>query len=150
MTHQHTEPMRFTLDELTNPVIDCSIQIHRAYGGGILESVYEAMLAHLLLCRGIAVKRQVLVPIIFDGIRFDEGFRIDLLVEEVLVVELKSIKCLSPAHTKQLLTHLRLKRLSLGLLLNFGGATMKEGIKRVVNDLRPDDSPLLRVNQPTE
>jgi len=142
--------MHFTRDALTNHVIDCSIQIHRAFGGVILESVYEAMLAHLLRSRGINVKRQLRVPIVFDGVVFEEGFRIDLLVEGVLVLEIKSIKTLDAAHSKQLLTYLRLMNLSLGLILNFGGATLKEGIKRVVNDLRPDDSPLLRVNHPAE
>lgn len=133
-------------NELSNAVIAAAIEIHRATGPGIMESAYEAMLAHRLLKKGFKVERQVVVPINFDGIKLDEGFRIDLLIEETLVVEIKSIQCLLPVHTKQVLTYLRMMHRPLGLILNFGCPTLKEGIKRVVNDLPSSASALIRVN----
>ncbi len=104
-------------------------------GPGLLESVYEVVLAHELEKRGLKVERQKPVPIEFEGIRFDEGFRADLIVEECIVVELKSVEQLSPVHSKQLLTYLRLLDYRLGLLINFGAPVIKEGIRRVVNRL---------------
>lgn len=135
------------LDELSGTIIAESIKIHRATGPGLLESVYEVTLAHALVMRGMVVQRQCAVPIEFNGVQFDEGFRIDLLVENTLIVEIKSTQKLVPVHGKQLLTYLRLMKLPLGLLINFGGETLKEGVKRVVNDLAPADSPMLRVNR---
>ena len=137
--------MRTLLDEISNTAITEAIRIHRATGPGMLESVYELMIAHALLARGFDVERQAPVSITFDGIKFEEGFRVDLFVHRALIIEVKSVQQIVPVHSKQLLTYLRMMKLPLGLLINFGGATLKEGIKRVVNDLRPDDSPLLRV-----
>jgi iron complex transport system substrate-binding protein len=135
------------LDEITGAVVDESIRIHRGLGPGVFESVYEVVLAAALERRGLRVERQLPISISFDGIDFEQGFCVDLLVEECVIVELKSIERLAPVHTKQLLTYLRLSNLKVGLLLNFGADIMKEGLRRVVNDLAPSASPRLRVNQ---
>jgi GxxExxY protein len=135
------------LDEITGAVVDEAIRIHRGLGPGVFESVYEVVLAAALERRGLRVERQRPISISFDGIDFEQGFCIDLLVEECVIVELKSVDRLAPVHTKQILTYLRLTNLRVGLLLNFGADTMKEGLKRIVNDLDPSASPRLRVNQ---
>jgi len=137
------------LDEVTGIIIDESMRIHRELGPALLESVYEAVLAKALERRGLRVERQVPVRFEFDGIRFDEDLRLDLLVERCVVVELKSVEQIAPVHAKQLLTHLRLLRQPVGLLVNFGAATLKEGLKRIVNNLAPSDASLLRVNRPS-
>src|SRR5690606_24237398 len=132
-------------------VVDAAIGIHRRLGPGLLESAYETVLAAALARRGLRVDRQVPVDIECDGMRFPAALRIDLQGEERLIVEIKSVEALSKAHGKQVLTYLRLTDQPVGLLLNFAGATMKEGIRRVVNDYRqahdPSASPRLRVNQ---
>jgi GxxExxY protein len=125
------------LEDLTAHVVDAGLQIHRGLGPGLLESVYEVVLADSLQRRGLAVERQKPIPIIFNGITFEEGFRADIIVEGRLLLELKSVEQLSAVHGKQLLTYLRLLDLPLGLLLNFGGATFKEGIKRIANGKIP-------------
>ena len=139
------------VDTISADVIDTAIRIHRELGPGLLESVYETVLAGALIRQGYKIDRQKPVDIQFDGMRFEGAFRIDLLVEDILLVEIKSVEMLSRAHGKQLLTYLRLTGQQVGLLLNFSGATMKEGIRRVVNDYRspeiPSASPRLRVNQ---
>ena len=134
------------LDDITGAVIDASIGIHRALGPGLLESVYVVALASALERRGLEVARLRPIGFTYDGVRFEHAFRADLLVAESIIVEAKSIERLARVHPKQLLTYLRLTNLSVGLLLNFGAPTMKEGIKRVVNDLAPSASPRLRVN----
>jgi iron complex transport system substrate-binding protein len=129
-------------------VVAEAIRLHRRPGSGLFESVYERLLEKRLQRRGLCAECQVGIDFTYDDIEFKDGFRLDLLVERRVIVEVKSIeRGLAPAHTKQLLTYLRLTNLQIGLLLNFGCATMKEGIKRVVNDLPPSDSPILRVNQ---
>jgi len=139
------------IDDLSGEVVDASLRIHRELGPGLLESVYEMILAGSLAKRGLKVDRQKPIDIVFDGVRYCAAFRIDLLVEGSLLLEIKSVESLAPVHGKQLLTYLRLTQQPVGLLLNFSGATMKEGIRRVVNDYRsPHDSsasPRLRVNQ---
>lgn len=142
--------MQRDLDEISGEVVDAALKIHRALGPGLLESVYEAVLARELVRRGLRVERQVVVAFEFDGLHFDEGFRVDLLVEGVLVVELKSVEQLARVHWKQVLTYLRLLRLSLGLLINFGGATLKGNSHRVVNGYAPSrpEASRLRVNRP--
>ena len=135
------------LAHMTGAIVDTAIQIHRNLGPGMLESVYEAVLARQLEARGLRVERQHPVGIMYEDLTFEEGFRIDLLVEECVIVEVKSIDRLAPVHTRQLLTYLRFAKLKVGLLLNFGALTMKEGLKRVVIDLAPSTSPRLRVNQ---
>jgi GxxExxY protein len=123
-------------NEIGGVVIGAAISVHQALGPGLLETVYEAALAHELRCRGLEVERQRLVGFVYRGIRFDEGFRLDLCVESRVIVEIKSVECLNNVHRKQLLTYLRLTELRLGYLLNFGESRMKDGIIRTVNGLR--------------
>ena len=125
------------VDEISEPVVREAIGIHRQLGPGLFESVYEAVLASRLQRAGLKVARQVMVPITFDDLVFEAAFKIDLLVEDQLVVEIKSVDHLAKAHSKQLLTYLRLMKLPVGLLLNFSAETMKEGIRRMVNNYRP-------------
>jgi GxxExxY protein len=122
------------LEELATAAVDCGFRIHKELGPGLLESVYEAILAHALARGGLAVERQKPLPISFDGIQITEGYRVDLLVEGTLIVEIKSVERLAPVHGKQLLTYLRLAQQPLGLLMNFGGETFKEGVRRVANN----------------
>lgn len=126
--------MSLPIDEVSRIVVDTAVQIHRGLGPGLLESVYEVVLANRLRQRGLSVEQQKRVCFTFDGIEFDEGLRIDLLVENDLVVELKPVELLAPVHGKQLLTYLRLLNKQVGLLLNFGAPLMKDGIHRVVNN----------------
>jgi GxxExxY protein len=135
------------LDEITGAIIDCSIKIHIELGPGLLESVYEAVLARSLERRGLRVERQQVIRFEYDGMVFEEGLRIDLLVEGRVIVELKSVEKLAPVHSKQLLTYLRLTNLQVGLLINFGEATLKERLHRIVNKLSTSDSTVLRVNR---
>lgn len=125
------------IDELTAIVIDECIAIHRELGPGLFEIVYETVLAGRISARGLKVERQLPVPLLFDGHSFDAAFRIDLLVEDRLIIEVKAAETLSKAHAKQLLTYLRLMKQPVGLLLNFSQATMKDGIRRLVNDYKP-------------
>ncbi len=120
-------------NEIGQIIVDCAIRLHKALGPGLLESVYEILLAHELQKAGLQVKRQVGIPIEFDGFRFDEGFRADMVVEGRVIVELKSVETVTPAHKKQVLTYLRLTGMKLGFLLNFGAALMKDGIYRIIN-----------------
>lgn len=122
------------LEKITGAIIEASILIHRRLGPGVFESVYETVLASMLTRRGLIIERQRLVGFTFDDMRFDQGFRVDLLVEGCVIVEVKSVDRVVAAHRKQLLTYLRLTNLRVGLLLNFGAETMKEGVTRVVND----------------
>ncbi len=126
------------IDELSSIVLEEAISIHRELGPGLFESVYESVLSGRLRVRGLKVQRQVQVKAVFDGEIYDPAFKIDMLVDERLVLEIKAVEQLSKAHAKQLLTYLRLLKQSVGLLLNFSEATMKDGIRRVVNDYRPD------------
>jgi len=123
---------------VSGSVVDAAVLVHQELGPGLLESVYEIILAKELRDRGLHVERQLAVPIEFRGIRFEEGYKIDLLVEETIILELKSVESLSGVHKKQLLTYLRLLRKPLGLLLNFNTELMKDGIVRIANNL-PED-----------
>lgn len=136
------------LDDITGAVVDAAFKLHKSLGPGLLESVYEAVLARDLQRRGLQVERQKPVSFDYDGMHFSEGLRIDLMVESRVVVEIKSIEKPAPVHPKQLLTYLRLLNLPVGLLINFGSPTLKEGLQRVVNGLAKTASPRLRVNQP--
>lgn len=124
-----------TENELAKIVVHTSIAIHRETGPGLLESVYEAILARELAQQGLSVERQVGIPIHFRDHSFDEGFRADILVNEKLILELKSVESLSKLHRKQVLTYLKLSGLRLGLLLNFGSELMKDGIERIANGI---------------
>lgn len=121
------------LEKIATDVVDASVKIHSRLGPGLLESVYEIVLGKELERRGYRVMRQKPVPIHFDGLTFDEGFRADLVLNDCFLVELKSVEKLAPVHGKQVLTYLRLLNFRLGLLINFGETLVKDGIKRVAN-----------------
>lgn len=141
------EGTSFTLDEITGAIIEESLKIHRELGPGLLESVYEVLLARALERRGFHVERQKVIRFEYDGMVFEPGLRVDLLVESRVVVELKSVEELSRSYGMKVRTYIRLLKLPVGLLVNFGGETLKEGLRRVVNRLDPNQSPHLRVNR---
>jgi GxxExxY protein len=130
-----------TENEIAKVIVDAAFKVHTTLGPGLLESVYEDALAHELAKRGLKVVREQAVPVIYDTIQFEEGFRLDLLVEDKVVVEIKSVEKLHPVHHKQVQTYLRLADKRLGLLINFGEALIKNGIKRVVNGLKEETPP---------
>lgn len=125
-----------TDNELAKIVVDAAYHVHVALGPGLLESVYEAVLAYELTRRGLSVRRQLPIPIRYESLTFDEGFRADLVVDDRLILEFKSVESVAPVHKKQLLTYLRLADKRLGLLINFGAELIKDGISRVVNGLK--------------
>ena len=122
-------------NEIAALVVDAAYRLHTGLGPGIFEIVYEVLLAHELRKHGYLVERQVTVPITWDGIRFDEGFRADLIIDNCVIVEVKSIAALDAVHSKQVLTYLRLTDKRLGLLINFGEHMIKHGIKRIANGM---------------
>jgi GxxExxY protein len=122
-------------NEIGKWVVDAAVKVHRELGPGLLETVYEVVLARELEHRGLRVERQVPVPIVYEGVRFEEGFRADIIVEGKVILELKSVEQHNKVHSKQVFTYLKLKGLKLGFVLNFGANLMKEGIERVVNGL---------------
>jgi len=126
-------------NDISAVVLDAAIEVHRALGPGLLESVYEVALAHVLRQRGLALARQVPISITFQGITFDEGFRADLIVQNLVLIELKSLERVAPVHRKVVLTYLRLSRLRLGLLIHFGAPVLKDGFERLVNGLDEQD-----------
>jgi iron complex transport system substrate-binding protein len=133
------------LESIATAVVDAAFHLHRSLGPGLLESVYESVLARMLEERGYRVERQKVVSFEYCGMRFEDGFRADLVVEGTIVVELKSVERLAPVHVKQRLTYLRLLDLRVGFLINFNTATFKEGIQRVVNQHREATPSRLRV-----
>lgn len=135
------------VDAISGDVIDLALRLHKDLGPGLLENVYETVLAGKLVEKGYAVRRQVPIDIEFEGSRFSAAFKLDLLIENQLIVEIKSVERLAAVHGKQLLTYLRLSHQPVGLLINFGGATLKEGLRRIVNDHHPSATSRLRVNQ---
>lgn len=128
------------VEEISAIVVDTALKLHRDLGPGLLESVYESVLSKMLEQRGLLVERQKPIPIRYQGVELDEGFRLDLLVNGQLIVELKSVENIHPVHPKQLLTYLRLMNLPLGLLINFGAPLLKDGLKRIVNNHKFDYS----------
>lgn len=126
--------MSTEIEELARIAVDCGLKLHQALGPGLLESVYEACLYQSLAQRGLRIERQRPVPIRFNGIVLEEGFRADLVVEDWLLIELKSTESYAPVHAKQVLTYLRLMDLPLGLLMNFGAPTFKDGLRRLANN----------------
>jgi GxxExxY protein len=126
-------------NEIAKQILDAAFVVHTKLGPGLLESVYEVVVAHELRKKGLVVERQKPMPITYDGVRFDEAFRSDLLVDSKVIVELKSVEALSALHAKQVLTQLRMSGLKLGLLINFGEAHLKNGIKRIINGKLDDD-----------
>ena len=122
-------------NQIARAVLDAAFRIHTKLGPGLLESVYERVLAYELSKRGFEVTRQLSIPIRYDNLVFDEGFRLDLLINDAVVVELKSVEAFAPVHAKQVITQLRLSGKRLGLLINFGEVHLKNGIKRLANNL---------------
>ena len=124
-------------NDIAKQIVDAAFKIHTTLGPGLLESVYETVLAYELVNRGLDVVRRAAIPVAYEDIIFDEGFRADLVVEGKVIVELKSVEKVAPVHKKQLLTYLRLANKRLGLLINFGEGLIRDGITRIVNRL-PD------------
>lgn len=120
-------------NEIGKIIVNCAVHLHKELGPGLLETVYEVILARQLQDEGLKVDRQIPIPIEFKGIRFDEGFRADMIVNDKVILELKSVESVSKAHKKQVLTYLKLTGMKLGYLLNFGEAMMKDGIFRIIN-----------------
>ncbi|MBV9418340.1 MAG: GxxExxY protein [Alphaproteobacteria bacterium] len=146
MSRGGAENAERSLDDVTGAIVDAAYKLHTNLGPGLLESVYEVVLARDLARQGFRVERQRGASFVYDGLQFDEGLRVDLLVDNRVVVEIKSVEQAAPVHAKQLLTYLRLLKLPVGLLINFGQPTLKAGLRRVVNNLAPSASPRLRVN----
>jgi len=124
-----------TENEIGAIIVDTAVRLHKNLGSGLLESVYEIILTNQLVKKGLSVQRQVLIPIEYDGEQFAEGFRCDLFVEGKIIIELKSVENITPAHKKQLLTYLKLTNTKLGFILNFGAEIMKDGIVRIINGI---------------
>ena len=137
-SRQDAKSPRVKENEIGTVVVDAAIAVHRALGPGLLESVYEVALAHELSTGGLRTERQVPIAIEYGGLRFDEGFRADIVVERLVVLELKSVEKTNAVHRKQIQTYLRLSGCKLGFLLNFGEALMKNGIARAVNGLEDE------------
>jgi len=135
-----------SLDDITGEIVDAAFQLHKGLGPGLLESVYELILAKDIEQRGLRAARQEPVSFEYDGLEFRGCFRVDLLVEWRVVVEIKSVEKILPVHRMQVLTYLRLMKLPVGFLINFGAPTLKECLQRIVNRLEPSASPRLRVN----
>lgn len=122
-------------NQIASIILDCSFKIHRSLGPGLLESVYEETLAYELSKQGLYVERQVGIPVVYEEVKLDLGFRADLIVEHRVIVELKSVEAILPVHKKQVLTYLKISGLELGLLINFNESLLKDGITRIVNNL---------------
>lgn len=135
MNHEGTktrrEPIPVAVDRVAKQVVDAAFTVHSTLGAGLLESVYEVCLAYELTKRGLKAERQLALPVVYDNVRLEAGFRLDLLVEKSVVVELKAVETLIPVHSAQLLTYLKLSGYRLGLLINFNVPLIKDGIKRL-------------------
>jgi len=134
------------LDEVTGAIVDAALRIHIELGPGLMESVYEVVLARALEQQGIPVERQRVIRFEYQGMVFEEGFRVDLIVDGQVIVEVKSVDQHGRQHVKQLLTYLKLTNMQVGLLINFSAPTLQEGLRRVVNGFQPSAS-RLRVNK---
>jgi len=124
-----------TENEISKIIVNTAFQIHTQLGPGLLESVYEEIMSYELTKQGLIVERQKAIPVIWNELKMEIGFRADLIIENIVIIELKSVEILAPVHPKQLLTYLRLTNLKLGLLLNFNEPLIKNGITRIVNNL---------------
>ena len=125
-------PIDAGIESVGREIIDCGLRVHQSLGPGLLESAYETCLAYELVRRGLGIRRQVTLPIVYDGTTLDAGYRIDILVENSVIIEIKSTDALLPIHQAQLLTYLKLSGLRLGYLMNFNVSLFKQGIKRMV------------------
>lgn len=121
------------LNRVTETIIGCAIKVHRALGPGLLESTYEVCLVHELVKAGLRVRTQVVLPVIYDGLELEAGYRLDLLVEDAVIVELKSVDAIHPIHEAQVISYLKLSDKRVGLLINFNVTLLKNGIKRLAN-----------------
>lgn len=128
------------IDQITSHIVDAAMKVHTALGPGLLESVYEKCLAHELRKRGLKVETQVWLPVVYDGITIEGSYKIDLLVEDEVIVELKTVEAILPIHKAQLLSYLRLAKKQVGLLINFNVAHLKDGIRRIVNEYKSSAS----------
>jgi GxxExxY protein len=124
-----------TENEISHKIIGACIEVHKQLGPGLLESSYEYCLAYELSQMGLEVKQQVALPVVYKDVKLDAGYRIDLLVDDIVIIEIKAVDALADIHTAQLLTYLKLKRLKLGMLVNFNNVKVIDGIKRIVNNL---------------
>jgi GxxExxY protein len=124
-----------TENDIASEIVDSALQVHRSLGPGLLESVYEAVLSYELRKRGLECRHQIWLPVIYETVHLEMGFRPDIIVNELVIIEIKSVETLHPVHKKQLLTYLRLANKRLGLLVNFNTALIKEGLHRVVNGM---------------
>ncbi|GAB4023634.1 GxxExxY protein [Spirosoma koreense] len=124
-----------TENELSRIIVDCALKVHRTLGPGLLESAYEECLAYELLNADLFVERQKQLPVIYESIKLDAGYRVDLIIEQKVIIELKAVESITDVHLAQLLTYLRLSGCRLGLLINFNVSLLKNGIRRVVNNL---------------
>lgn len=122
-------------NEISRIIVDCCFKVHNELGPGLLESVYEEVLSYELIKRGLYIERQKGIPVVYDNLKMELGFRADIIIENKVIIELKSIDAIAPVHSKQLLTYLKLTGFKLGLLVNFNEALIKDGIKRIVNNL---------------
>jgi GxxExxY protein len=122
-------------NDISKILVDCCFKVHTELGPGLLESVYEEVLSYEIIKRGLNLERQKGIPVVYDNLRMEIGFRADIIVENKVIIELKSIEAIAPVHSKQLLTYLKLTGMKLGLLVNFNEALIKDGIKRIVNNL---------------
>jgi iron complex transport system substrate-binding protein len=135
------------VEEVSAIAVDCGLKVHRDLGPGMLESAYEAVLAHLLIQQGLAVERQKVIPIVYQGLIVEQGFRADLIVENKLLIELKTVERLAPLHARQVMTYLKFTSLNVGLLMNFSCEKFTDGLKRLVNNHRETSKSLLKVNR---
>lgn len=133
MRHKDTKDTKEEADKLSNVIIGAALEVHRTIGPGLLESTYEECLVHELRLRGLGLRRQVGIPLTYKGLHLDAGYRLDLFVEGLVIVEVKAVEHLLPVHEAQLLTYLRATNTWLGLLLNFQVSMLKHGIRRLVN-----------------
>jgi GxxExxY protein len=128
------------LNQISGEIVDAAIKVHSALGPGLLENAYRCCMLHELTKRGLKVVPEMILPVIYDGVRIDVGYRLDLIVEDCVIIEAKSVQKLIPIHEAQLLTYLKLSGVKVGLLMNFNVLRMKEGIKRLINNLEPPES----------
>lgn len=134
------------VEELSAIAVDCGLQVHRDLGPGLLESAYETVLSHLLAKRGLNIERQKIIPIAYDGLIIDQGFRADIVIENKLLLELKAVERLSPVHARQVTTYLKFMDLRVGLLMNFSCEKFSDGLRRLVNNHRQTSNSRLSIN----
>ena len=135
------------VEQISAIAVDCGLRVHRDLGPGMLESAYEAVLAHLLEKHGLLVERQKVISIIYDGVVIEQGFRTDIIVEKKLLLELKTVERLSLVHARQVMTYLKFTNLHVGLLMNFSGEKFKDGLRRIVNNHLETANSTLAINQ---